>query len=71
MPKKTQVYVQANELEKKKDYASAYKLMNKNGDDFYLLRLAVQTGPRTKDLDINTSSEVLQKLNSFVTDAHI
>ena len=36
------------------------------GDDLYLLRLVVQTGPVTKHLDKVSARKVLSKLNKFV-----
>jgi len=45
--------------------------MSKQGDDFYLLRLAVQTGPRMKELEKHTAGDVLERLNSFVEDAQM
>ena len=36
------------------------------GDDLYLLRLVLQTGPVTKLLDKATARQVLFKLNKFI-----
>ncbi len=41
MTKSTQVYLNANELVKAKEYAKAYKLMLEQGDDLFLLRMVV------------------------------
>ena len=40
-----------------------------HGDDLYLLRLVVQTGPVTKYLDKSSARQVLSKLNKFVRSA--
>lgn len=40
--------------------------MLEQGDDLYLLRLVVQTGPVTKYLDKISARKVLSKLNKFV-----
>jgi hypothetical protein len=39
------------------------------GDDLYLLRLVVQTGPVTRYLDKASARQVLSKLNKFVRSA--
>mmetsp|Transcript_7511 Transcript_7511/g.9080 ORF Transcript_7511/g.9080 Transcript_7511/m.9080 type:complete len:118 (-) Transcript_7511:65-418(-) len=43
--------------------------MIEQGDDLYLLRLVVQTGPVTKYQDRSTARAVLSKLNKFVRSA--
>jgi len=40
--------------------------MLSEGDDMYLLRLIVQTGPVTKFLDPKSSKEVLCRMNKIV-----
>lgn len=40
--------------------------MLQEGDDMYLLRLVVQTGPVTKYLDQQSSQAVLSRLNKIV-----
>ena len=47
------------ELVKAKDYKQAYKLMLDQGDDLYLLRMVVQTGPVVKKIDKNSVRSVL------------
>ena len=54
------------EYVKKRDYESAYRLMLKEGDDMYLLRLVVQTGPVTKYLEADCSKAVMTRLNKIV-----
>jgi hypothetical protein len=44
------VWLKCAELVKVHEYKKAYDLMLKEGDDMYLLRLIVQTGPVTKYL---------------------
>lgn len=51
---------------KKHDFESAYRLILSEGDDMYLLRLVVQTGPVTKQLTQETSKQVLSKMNKIV-----
>ena len=43
--------------------------MLEQGDDLYLLRMVVQTGPVTKYLDKASARQVLSKLNKFVRSA--
>ena len=43
--------------------------MVEQGDDLFLLRLVVQTGPVTKYLDKTVARQVLSKLNKFVRSA--
>ena len=43
--------------------------MIKEGDDLFLLRMVVQTGPVTKYLDKDTARQVVYKLNKFVRSA--
>ena len=43
--------------------------MLEQGDDLYLLRMVVQTGPVTKYLEKATARQVLSKLNKFVRSA--
>ena len=43
--------------------------MIEKGDDLYLLRMVVQTGPVTKYLEKATARAVLSKLNKFVRSA--
>lgn len=57
---RTQDYVKA------RDYESAYRLILKEGDDMYLLRLVVQTGPVTKQIDKSVSRQVMARLNKIV-----
>jgi hypothetical protein len=54
------------EYVKKRDYESAYRLMLKEGDDMYLLRLVVQTGPVTKYLESGVAKSVMSRLNKIV-----
>ena len=61
--------MEANELVRRKEFAAAYKLMLEQGDDLYLLRMVVQTGPVTKYLEKATARQVLSKLNKFVRSA--
>ena len=49
------VWQRTSDYVKARDYESAYRLMLKEGDDMYLLRLIVQTGPVTKELDKSVS----------------
>lgn len=49
------VWQKAQDYVKARDYESAYRLILKEGDDMYLLRLAVHTGPVTKEVDKNIS----------------
>ena len=51
---------------KRREYQKAYALMLSLGDDMYLLRLVVQTGPVTKFLEPDTSKQVLKQLNRIV-----
>jgi len=43
--------------------------MLQEGDDLFLLRMVVQTGPVTKYLEKQTARQVLSKLNKFVRSA--
>lgn len=62
----TMVWNRANEYIKKRDFESAYRLMLQEGDDMYLLRLIVQTGPVMKYLEQNSARQVLARLNKIV-----
>mmetsp|Transcript_15004 Transcript_15004/g.14582 ORF Transcript_15004/g.14582 Transcript_15004/m.14582 type:complete len:114 (+) Transcript_15004:884-1225(+) len=54
------------ELVKKRQYEEAYRLVLKEGDDMYLLRLVAQTGPVIKQLDDETSITVMTRINKIV-----
>ena len=60
------VWQKTSDYVKARDYESAYRLMLKEGDDMYLLRLIVQTGPVTKELDKSVSRQVMARLNKIV-----
>ena len=62
----TMVWQKTSDYVKARDYESAYRLMLKEGDDMYLLRLIVQTGPVTKELDKSVSRQVMARLNKIV-----
>ena len=55
LPRLTQVWHRSQDYTKKHDFESAYRLILTEGDDMYLLRLLVQTGPVTKFLQAETS----------------
>lgn len=55
-----------SELVKKREYEQAYRLCMEQGDDMYVLRLIVQTGPVTKELEPYTARAVMSRLNKFV-----
>ena len=60
------MWQKTNDYIKVRDYESAYRLMLKEGDDMYLLRLIVQTGPVTKLLDKSVSRQVMARMNKIV-----
>lgn len=66
IPRLTKVWLRCAEYVKKSDYESAYRLMLTQGDDMYLLRLVLQTGPVTKFLDAQQSRAVMSRLNKIV-----
>lgn len=51
---------------KARDFENAYRLVLKEGDDMYLLRLIVTTGPVVSELDSETSKHVLKRINKIV-----
>ena len=66
MPRLTQVWLRCLEYVKKRDFESAYRVMLQEGDDIYLLRLVVQTGPVVKLLEPQSAKMVLAKINKIV-----
>jgi hypothetical protein len=58
--------MRCSEYVKKRDFEAAYRLMLKDGDDMYLLRLVVQTGPVTKYLQPDCAKTVMSRLNKIV-----
>jgi len=48
------------------EYETAFRIMLEEGDDIYLLRLMVQTGPCTKSLTTHTAQKLLYRLNKVV-----
>lgn len=58
--------MRCTEYVKRRDYESAYRLMLKEGDDMYLLRLVVQTGPVTKYLEPTSARAVMSRMNKIV-----
>ena len=51
---------------KKQQFDEAYTTLLKKKDDLYLLRMAIETKPQTKNLELETCRQVLFKLNRFV-----
>lgn len=62
----TNAWLRSMEFVKKRQYEEAYKLILKDADDMYLLRLLAQTGPVIKFLDDQTSMAVIGRLNKIV-----
>lgn len=54
------------DLIKKRMFEDAFKLILKDGDDMYLLRLVAQTGPVVKFLEDQTSITVINRINKIV-----
>ena len=54
------------ELVKKKDYESAFRLVMRDGDDVYFLRLVTQTGPVVRYLEDPTAISVITRINKIV-----
>ena len=57
------MWLRCLQLIKDEDVEAAYRLVLTEGDDIYLLRLMVQTGPCSKRLQPETFAEVLHRLN--------
>lgn len=66
MPRLSKVWQRCLEYTKQGDFESAYRLMLNEGDDMYLLRLMVQTGPVLRHLNQTSFQTVIQRLNKIV-----
>ena len=51
---------------KKRQFEEAYRLIMKEGDDMYFLRLVAQTGPVVKFLEDATALQVITRINKIV-----
>jgi stalled ribosome rescue protein Dom34 len=54
------------DLVKKRQFEEAYRLIMKEGDDMYFLRLVAQTGPVVKFLEDATALQVITRINKIV-----
>ena len=55
IPHLSRIWVQCLQFIKERDFESAYRLIIAEGDDLYLLRLMLQTGPILKFLQAETA----------------
>ena len=54
------------ELIKKRQYEEGFRLILKEGDDMYLLRMVAHTGPVVKYLEDQTAFTVINRINKII-----
>mmetsp|Transcript_43224 Transcript_43224/g.41577 ORF Transcript_43224/g.41577 Transcript_43224/m.41577 type:complete len:129 (-) Transcript_43224:44-430(-) len=60
------MWMGATEFVRKSRFEEAYRLVLKEGDDLYLMRLVAQTGPVIKFLEDQTAIQVINKMNRIL-----
>jgi len=66
VPRLQQMWMGATEFVRKSRFEEAYRLVLKEGDDLYLMRLVAQTGPVIKFLEDQTAIQVINKMNRIL-----